>query len=57
VVGIKSKQMVSQRMPYKCNAISQSSKTRREGNKYFTSYIIVPERGGNKILEYEIEYD
>jgi hypothetical protein len=33
VVGIKSKQMVSQRMPYKCRSISQSSETRTEGNK------------------------
>jgi hypothetical protein len=56
VVGIKSKQMVSQRMPYECRNISQSSETRTEGNKYFTSYTTV-EYEGNKILEYEIEYD
>ena len=56
MVGIKSKQMVSQRMPYKCGRITQSSETRTEGNKYFTSYTTV-EYDGNKILEYEIEYD
>jgi hypothetical protein len=56
VVGIKSKKIVTQRIPYECYALSQSSETRREGNKHFTSYTTL-EREGNKIVEYEIEYD